>query len=66
MGDVDDDIIVLQSLVSLETASVDGLFMPFIKNVVDTLKPCIRQIPGLNELNLHASPPVFSRCEIEK
>jgi len=60
------DIVVFEPLVTDKASSLDRVFMAFLKKIVHTLKPRIRQIPGLNGLNLHASPPLFSRCEIEK
>jgi hypothetical protein len=58
MGDMDDDIIIFHPLLALEAPPVDGIFIAFVKEVINTLKPRVWQISRLNELDLHRSSPL--------
>ena len=59
MKDVDNNIIIFEPLMAYEASSIDRVFVAFFKEIINTLKPSIRQIPRLDELNLHSSaePP---------
>jgi hypothetical protein len=53
MRDLDNHIIIFEPLMTLETPAVDRIFVSLIKDIIDTLKPRIRQISCLNKLDLH-------------
>ena len=59
MKDVDNHIIIFEPLMAYEASSIDRVFVAFFKEVINTLKPGIRQIPRLDELNFHCGtePP---------
>jgi hypothetical protein len=59
MSDMDHDIIVFDPFLAFETSAINLIFVPFFKNMIDTLKPSIRQVSRLDQLNLHLLPLWF-------
>ena len=59
MKDVDNNIIIFEPLMAYEASSIDRVFVAFFKEIINTLKPGIRQVSRLDELNLHSGtePP---------
>jgi hypothetical protein len=58
MGDVDDNIVIFHPLLALKTPPVDCIFIALVKEIINTLKPRVWQIPRPNELDLHHPPQV--------
>jgi len=47
VGDVNNSIIIFNPFLAFNTSPVDHIFIPLLENMIDTPKPCIRQISRL-------------------
>jgi hypothetical protein len=56
MGNMDHDIIIFEPFLTFETSAINRILVPLLKNMIDTLKPSIRQVSRLDQFDLHCLP----------